>query len=56
MLFIKGADSDYILPEYQADILQYFPNAKAKMIKETGHWLHAEKPKTFNRLVKEFFK
>ncbi|HEY7865348.1 MAG TPA: alpha/beta fold hydrolase [Psychromonas sp.] len=56
VLFIKGADSDYILPEYQADILQYFPNAKAKMIKETGHWLHAEKPKTFNRLVKEFFK
>lgn len=55
-LFIKGADSDYILPEYQADILQYFPNAKAKMIKNTGHWLHAEKPKTFNRLVKEFFK
>jgi esterase len=55
-LFIKGADSDYILPEYQADILHYFPNAKAKMIKNTGHWLHAEKPKTFNRLVKEFFK
>jgi esterase len=55
-LFIKGADSEYILPEYQADILHYFPNAKAKMIKNTGHWLHAEKPKTFNRLVKEFFK
>lgn len=56
VLFIKGADSDYIRPEYQADILQYFPNAKAKIIKNTGHWLHAEKPKTFNRLVKEFFK
>ncbi|MFT7052553.1 MAG: esterase [Psychromonas sp.] len=56
VLFIKGADSDYILPEYQADILHYFPNAKAKMIKDTGHWLHAEKPKSFNRLVKEFFK
>ncbi|ABM02719.1 alpha/beta hydrolase fold protein [Psychromonas ingrahamii 37] len=55
-LFIKGADSDYILPEYQANILHYFPNAKAKMIKDTGHWLHAEKPKTFNRLVKEFLK
>ena len=55
-LFIKGADSDYILPEYQADILHDFPNAKAKMIKNAGHWLHAEKPKTFNRLVKEFFK
>ncbi|MFT6927318.1 MAG: esterase [Psychromonas sp.] len=55
-LFIKGEDSDYIRPEYQPDILKYFPKAKAKMIKNTGHWLHAEKPKTFNRLVKAFFK
>ncbi|MGB5444314.1 MAG: alpha/beta fold hydrolase [Psychromonas sp.] len=56
VLFIKGADSDYIKPEYQSVILRYFPNAQAKVINGTGHWLHAEKPKTFNRLVKEFFK
>ena len=55
VLFIKGANSDYIQPEYQTDILQHFPNAKAKVISHTGHWLHAEKPQTFNRLVKEFF-
>ena len=56
VLFIKGADSDYIKPEHQSAILRYFPKAQAKVIKGTGHWLHAEKPKTFNRLVKEFFK
>lgn len=55
VLFIKGADSDYIQPEYQKVILQYFPKAQAKVINGTGHWLHAEKPKTFNRLVKAFF-
>ncbi|WP_019614675.1 alpha/beta fold hydrolase [Psychromonas ossibalaenae] len=54
-LFIKGAKSDYILPENQADILRYFPKAKAKVIDNTGHWLHAEKAKTFNRLVSQFF-
>lgn len=53
-LFIKGADSDYIIPEHQADILHFFPKAKAKIISNTGHWLHAEKPKAFNRLVLQF--
>ena len=55
-LFIKGGNSDYILPEHQQKIMQQFPAAKAKIIANTGHWLHAEKAKTFNRLVSDFFK
>ncbi|WP_022942959.1 alpha/beta fold hydrolase [Psychromonas hadalis] len=55
-LFIKGGSSDYILPEYQKTIIKQFPNAQAKIIANTGHWLHAEKAKTFNRLVTQFFK
>jgi len=54
-LFIKGGSSDYILPEHQKTIMKQFPNAKPKIIANTGHWLHAEKAKTFNRLVTEFF-
>lgn len=54
-LFIKGADSDYILPEHETKILRIFPKAKAKVIPNTGHWLHAEKANTFNRLVTQFF-
>ncbi|MEI6897453.1 MAG: alpha/beta fold hydrolase [Psychromonas sp.] len=53
-LFIKGGISDYILPEHQKTIMKQFPNAQAKIIANTGHWLHAEKAKTFNRLVLEF--
>lgn len=53
-LFIKGADSDYITQAHQADILHLFPQASVKIISNTGHWLHAEKPKTFNRLVNQF--
>lgn len=53
-LFIKGADSDYIQAQDQAAILQLFPNAQVKVIANTGHWLHAEKPKIFNRLAKQF--
>ncbi|SBS26540.1 Esterase YbfF [Marinomonas aquimarina] len=53
-LFIKGEHSDYILPKYQEASLKHFPHASVKMIPETGHWLHAEKPTTFASLVKRF--
>ena len=53
-LFIKGGDSDYILPEHKATIMQLFPNAQAKIIQGTGHWLHAEKPAAFTKLVNDF--
>ncbi len=32
----------------------YFPQAKARIIPDAGHWLHAEKPLLFNRLVVDF--
>jgi esterase len=54
VLFIKGGDSDYILPEHKADIMQLFPAAQAKIIQGTGHWLHAEKPAAFTKLVQDF--
>lgn len=54
ILFIKGQDSDYITREHQAVILQLFPNATSKIIAGTGHWLHAQKPLVFNRIVEQF--
>ena len=53
-LFIKGGQSDYLLPEHQPLISRYFPNAKARIILDAGHWVHAEKPLLFNRLVVDF--
>lgn len=53
-LFIKAELSDYILPEHKEHILAHFPNAKVKIIQGTGHWLHAEKPAVFTRLVQDF--
>ncbi|SBS30983.1 Esterase YbfF [Marinomonas spartinae] len=53
-LFIKGEKSDYIIADYQQDIIGLFPNAEFKMIPDTGHWLHAEKPIPFSSLVKRF--
>jgi esterase len=53
-LFIKGGNSDYILPEHQSEIKALFSSAKAKIIQGTGHWLHAEKTVAFNKIVIDF--
>ena len=53
-LFIKGGDSDYMQPQYTETVMAQFPAAKARIIAGTGHWLHAEKPALFNKLVVDF--
>ena len=54
-LFIKGANSNYISPEYKNETLHLFPQAKIKIVNNTGHWLHTEKPKIVNRIITQFF-
>ncbi|MBU2097464.1 MAG: alpha/beta fold hydrolase [Gammaproteobacteria bacterium] len=56
VLFLRGDLSDYILPSHRDEVLRHFPKAKVKTITQTGHWLHAEKPETFNRLVTDFLR
>jgi esterase len=53
-LFIKGANSNYILPEHRTAILRLFPQSRARIIQGAGHWLHAEKTLAFNRSVEGF--
>ncbi|MDT8428381.1 MAG: alpha/beta fold hydrolase [Pseudomonadales bacterium] len=54
VLFLKGDWSDYLLEEYREAIMARFPQAQLKTILQAGHWLHAEKPQTFYRLVAGF--
>ncbi len=53
-LFIKGGDSDYLTTEYQSEVQKQFANAKAHVIANTGHWLHAEKPAEVLRAIRKF--
>ncbi|WP_116919051.1 alpha/beta fold hydrolase [Tamilnaduibacter salinus] len=53
-LFIKGAASDYIGEEAREPTTRLFPAASLRMIPETGHWLHAEKPDRFANTVRRF--
>ncbi len=54
VLFVKGALSNYITEKHRDAILSRFPDAQIKTIMHTGHWLHAEKPQTFYRIVHGF--
>lgn len=56
VLFLKGDKSDYINESHRDAVLERFPAAEVKVLKRAGHWLHAEKPESFNRLVEEFFR
>ena len=56
VLFVKGALSNYITEQHREAIVQRFPQARIKVILHTGHWLHAEKPQTFYRIVHGFLK
>ncbi len=53
-LFLKGGESDYILPEHRSYVLSLFPNASVRIIPEAGHWLHAQKPALVLRSIQHF--
>lgn len=56
VLFVRGGRSDYILPAYEPALKAQFPQARIETIEHTGHWLHAEKPDTFYRIVSDFLR
>lgn len=54
VLILSGGDSDYVKPEHRVDIKQLFPNASFAKIPGAGHWLHADKPREFEAVLRNF--
>ncbi len=54
IVFIRGAQSDYVLPRYHDQIHSLFPNAQIESIAECGHWLHVEKPGQFVQIIESW--
>jgi len=44
VIFLKGSDSDYILPADYKYILKLFPAAEIIVVENAGHWIHADRP------------
>ena len=53
-MFVGGTKSDYITPETHPAIHRHFPKASIEMVVGAGHWLHAERPDEFARIVEGF--
>lgn len=53
-LFIRGEKSDYIGDAEINVINRRFSHYRVETVEAAGHWLHAEKPQPFNRLVLDF--
>lgn len=54
VLFLGGANSDYIQEKDKADIDRIFPENHLVYIKNAGHWLHAEQPDAVVATLKAF--
>ena len=53
-LFLRGDKSEYIGESDTAIIRRHFPNSNIVAIPNSGHWLHAENPKDFYKVVMDF--
>lgn len=55
VLFLSGADSDYVTPDHRPIIRAIFPNARFAKLPGAGHWLHAEAPRQFEATLRMWF-
>lgn len=53
-LFLRAELSNYIRPEHEAAIRRFFPRATIVTLRDAGHWLHADRPDEFLRIVADF--
>jgi esterase len=54
VLWLAGAESPYIQPEYAAAMRALFPRVQLVTIKGAGHWVHSEQPQVFLAIMRRF--
>ena len=53
-LFLRGANSNYVPPAYEAEIERRFPASQVVTIPDAGHWVHIDQAVIFHQCVLEF--
>jgi pimeloyl-ACP methyl ester carboxylesterase len=54
VLFVRGDQSAYIQESDHARIRELFPNAVHQTVAGAGHWIHADQPAAFYKIVSNF--
>ena len=45
VLWVRGAESDYVQPEHVPLMRALFPRVQSVVVKGAGHWVHADQPR-----------
>ena len=54
VLWLAGANSDYIRPEHAPAMRALFPRVQLVTVKQSGHWVHADQPEVFVQAIRRF--
>lgn len=54
VLWLGGAGSGYLRPEYVAAMDHWFPRNRRVTVKGAGHWVHSEQPEVFLEVLRRF--
>lgn len=54
VLWLNGARSAYVQPDYAAAMDRWFPRNRRVTVKDAGHWVHSEKPEIFSEVLRRF--
>ena len=54
VLWLAGANSDYVRSDYAPVMRALFPRVQLVTIKDAGHWLHTDQPAVFLSVLRRF--
>ena len=54
VLWVGGANSDYIADEHAVEMDRRFPRNRRVLVKGAGHWVHSEQPEIFLEVMRRF--
>ena len=54
VLWLAGAESRYIQPQYAPAMRALFPRVQLVKIKGAGHWVHSDQPEVFAATIRQF--
>lgn len=53
-LWLAGADSDYVRPQWVSDMKSLFPKVRTVKVKDAGHWVHSDQPAAVAQILSTF--
>ncbi|NHN54405.1 alpha/beta fold hydrolase [Calidifontibacter sp. DB0510] len=56
VVWVAGADSAYITPDYRPAMEALFPRVRLVTVKNAGHWVHSQQPATFTAILRDFLR